>query len=497
MNDLLKKGEQLQKQPVAWDESQGEIDSPIHARSHSEKNQVQVQSLSIQKIAMVAISKSRLKQRTAYTRQEKYERLLLFVMGVLGGIYLLMTMSNTATSLTSSVAKRLSAVETDNHIHLGLISKNQPMLSESYNAIAMDIINTLDCKTLLNKTVPTYGEGGGMYDDYVPAGGEGQNAMKDGGEGDGPGRSRRRLEEKEKGDDGDDSHRQEARGDTIEAAADGGSIKDNNMQVGMHDDVTADWNSYEEVNAKLLFCLAAATTSMPAEKIKQHKDRIKCDATGTKQEALLDVWSSARAQMAEALLLKTVGLATESTRTLGKHTVNLWSPRSDDGMNYILSQVSNQDESARMNGNNFFGLSHNLGPDHLYVDVGSCLGITTLAVIMEYPKTKVVSFEPAAPNWLMQEINMKCNLEEDQQPTLLMAGIGPHTKEVMAAKLLWRPSAVTATRAWTPAQEKISGEDEELFVQLRPWKSLLAEAGVPSTHHIDVLHIDCEGCEYK
>jgi FkbM family methyltransferase len=440
---------------------------------------------------MVAISKSRLKQRTAYTQQEKYERLLLIVVGLLGGVYLLMKMANTATSITGSVTKRLSA-ELDNRPHLGLQSKNQPMLSESYNALAMDIINLLDCKTLLNKTVPKY-YGAGAFDDYVP-----DHAQF--GEGDPP-RVRRRLEEgNAQTDDGDDSKREEGGGEKInknnmEAAADG---PDDGVSNGMHDDMRiGGWDGFEEITAKQLFCLAAATTMMPADKIKQYKDRIQCDATGTKQEALLDVWSSARAQMDEALLLKTLGLATESTRTLGKHTVNLWSPRNDDGMNYILSQVGNQDETARMNGNNFFGLSHSLGPDHLYVDVGSCLGITALAVILEYPKTKVVSVEPAAPNWLMQEINMKCNLEEEQQPTLLLAGVGPHTKEVMAAKLLWRPSAVTATRAWTPIQEKITGEDVELFVQLKPWKSILAEAGVPSTHHIDVLHVDCEGCEYK
>ena len=252
------------------------------------------------------------------------------------------------------------------------------------------------------------------------------------------------------------------------------------------------------MTAKELFCLAASTTTLSEEKLKPYKERIECDATGTKQEALLDLWSSARAKIqSEALLLKTLSLATETTRTLGEHTLNLWAPRNDDGMNFIISQVTNETANAQENGNNFFGLSHNLGPDHLYVDVGSCLGITTLAVILQYPKTKVVSVEPAAPNWLMQEINLKCNLEEDQYPTVLLAGIGPHTRESMAAKLLWRPSSVTATRAWTKKEEKQDAEDEELFVELRPWKTILAEAGIHTSQHIDVLHVDCEGCEYK
>ncbi|CAB9509039.1 expressed unknown protein [Seminavis robusta] len=452
---------------------------------------------------MVAISKSRIKQRNAFSKQEKHERLLLIVLGSLSICWAGLKVFNASVGgdgLTGAVlSKRLSAMK-DNHVHLKLQSKSQPMLSESYNAIAMDIIGTLDCKTLLNKTVIMPGGGGGMYDDYVPADNENLDGEQQEQE---RVRRRRRLEEEgeaQKTDDGDDSLRKnnnEAGEDpNMEAGANGA---DDGVRVDPNfsgDDMN-NLDNYEDVTAKELFCLAAATTTMPAEKIQQHKERIQCDATGTRQEALLDVWSSARAQMPESLLLKTLDLATETTRTLGKHTVNLWSPRNDDGMNYILSQVSNQDETARVNGNNFFGLSHNLGPDHLYVDVGSCLGITALAVILEYPKTKVVSVEPAAPNWLMQEINMKCNLDEDQQPTLLLTGVGPHTKETMAAKLLWRPSAVTATRAWTPAEEKIAGEDEELFVQLRPWKAILAEAEVPSSHHIDVLHMDCEGCEYN
>lgn len=434
---------------------------------------------------MVAISKSRVKQRHAFSRKEKtQEKLLLIVLGVLVAIYGLLKFFNyQADEGQGSVGSRLKTAFNDHRPHLKLQSKNSPLLSESFNAIAADILLTLKCEEVLNKTLTNQMMNG--MDDYPMDNAAEQDNNK-------RMRFRRRLQEEKKTDDGDDSLRQDGNNNNgVE-----GPYDDEGSGEGMGDDDLNGW--YEEMTAKELFCLAAATTTIPEEKIKQYKERIQCDASGSKQEMLLELWSTARGKITnEALLIKTLGLATESTRTLGDHTLNLWAPRNDDGMNYILSQISNKEESARMNGNNFYGLSHNLGPDHLYVDVGSCLGITTLAVILQYPKTKVISVEPASPNWLMQEINMKCNLDEDQQPTVLLSGIGPNTKETMGAKLLWRPSAVTSTRAWTPAKEKIDADDEELFVQLRPWESILSEAGVYSAHHIDVLHVDCEGCEYK
>jgi FkbM family methyltransferase len=417
---------------------------------------------------MVSISKSRVKQQRVYSRKEKkQERLLLLILATLLALYAALKAFVATTNAPSKSSFN------DHRPHLKFKSSVPPLLDENYNAIAQDIITTLNCASVLNKTQPQLQQQQ-QLDDIPPNFGQ---------------RARRRLQqERLKTDDGDDSLRQD------NAAAAGNNMDDE--ERNFQDDFDM-FGGYSSATGTELFCLAASTTTLTPEQAKNHQERILCDATGTKQEALLELWSSARAQIPnEELLKKTLELATETTRTIGPHSVNLWAPTNDDGMNYVLNQVSNAEESARLNGNNFYGLSHNLGPDHLYIDVGSCLGITTLAVILQYPKTKVVSVEPAAPNWFMQQMNIKCNLEEDQHPTLLLAGVGPHHQETMAAKLLWRPAATTSTRSWTPAEERVS-EDVELMVQLKSWKSILAEADVYSSHHIDVLHIDCEGCEYN
>jgi FkbM family methyltransferase len=224
---------------------------------------------------------------------------------------------------------------------------------------------------------------------------------------------------------------------------------------------------------------------------------LKCDAAGTKRQTLLDLWSAARSQMPEPLLLKVLDLAKENTdQALLGRDYHLWAPDNDDGLSYMLSTL-NEENSVDHGG--LHELHENLGVGKLFVDVGSCLGMMNLAVTHLYPGTKIVSLEPASPNWLLQELNLRCNLEHNDLLNIhvVLAGVGPNTPEEdnMMAKLMWRPTATTSTRAWTPATE--GGIDNvELVVRLRRLKSILAEAnvyGVP----IDVLNVDCEGCEYN
>jgi FkbM family methyltransferase len=136
------------------------------------------------------------------------------------------------------------------------------------------------------------------------------------------------------------------------------------------------------------------------------------------------------------------------------------------------------------------------------VDVGSGMGLTALAVMQMYPMTKIVSIEPASPNWLLQELNLRCNLpkKELSKIKVLLAGVGPNDEDEdnMMAKLMWRPTSTTSTRSWTPADE-FGPDDIELLVRLRKLKSILAEADVYrlTPNMMDVLNLDCQGCEYN
>jgi FkbM family methyltransferase len=250
--------------------------------------------------------------------------------------------------------------------------------------------------------------------------------------------------------------------------------------------------SFVELTAKHLFCLAASEN--PPDEVKQE---IQCDASKSKRRTLLELWSAARAQMQDQLLLKVLDLAREVSHVnlLGQ-SYNLWAPSKDDGLSFMVASL-NSDKDVDNGG--LHGLDGSLGAGKVFVDVGSCLGLTCLAINTKYPGTKIVSLEPASPNWLLQEMNLRCNLDHKtfKKIHVVLAGVGPNTddEDNMMAKLMWRPTATTSTRAWSPSTEHREN-DVELVVRLRRLKSVLAEADVYDGK-IDVLNIDCEGCEYN
>ena len=107
------------------------------------------------------------------------------------------------------------------------------------------------------------------------------------------------------------------------------------------------------------------------------------------------------------LLLKVLDLARERNQDIMGKSYDIWAPSNDDGVQFMVNTL-NEDKDADNGGLN--GLEESLGPGKIFVDVGSCLGLTCLAVNNKYPGTNIVSIEPASPNWLLQELNLRCNL---------------------------------------------------------------------------------------
>ena len=121
-----------------------------------------------------------------------------------------------------------------------------------------------------------------------------------------------------------------------------------------------------------------------------------------------------------------------------------------------------------------------------------------------YPKTSIVSIEPAAPSWLIQNINYRCNLSHNQLQYVhpILAGVGTkhHDDNDSMMKMVWRPSMTTATRSWNPEKDYDFAVDIDLTVRLRTMRAILAEAtpeDLPPGTPISVLNLDCEGCEYN
>jgi FkbM family methyltransferase len=426
---------------------------------------------------MVSIRKAKhgfqVRQRGGRQQQYDKEKIGLMAGGLCIGV-LVVIMWNSVMGANSSIGLPPGLRNLKPHPHLKMM--NAPM-SDSFNAIALDILETLQCAQLLNVTASQNGEW-----------------------------RRRRLGESspdgEHGDDGgfkDDTPNEEQRGGGAAAAdwnKDAGFENNEfeNVEGAVDDymDGGGGGNGYFDINAKHLFCIAASE-SPPSELTTN----LRCDAAGGKRQGILDLWSAARSQMPDKLFLQVLGLAKEQPdQSLLDRSYNLWAPTADQGLTYMLATLNDVES---MEHKLLHGLQENLGPSKLFVDVGSGQGLTTLAVANLYPGTRIVSMEPASPNWLMQELNLKCNLEHDQLKMIhvVLAGVGPNTEdeENMMAKLMWRPTATTSTRSWTPAEEQ-TPNDVELLVRLRRLNSILAEANVYNVP-MDVLNVDCEGCEYN
>lgn len=139
---------------------------------------------------MVAISRSRVKARNPYaSKQQNLTDVLKIVLAVLVGACLLLKLVTNnagvggvgpdgyaADETGSSLKARFKRAVRDHRPHLNLDSKSSPGLSEFYNAQAQDILKTLDCVTLLNRTTSNaansnyndnmrMGDGGGPSDD--------------------------------------------------------------------------------------------------------------------------------------------------------------------------------------------------------------------------------------------------------------------------------------------------------------------------------------------
>jgi hypothetical protein len=365
-------------------------------------------------------------------------------------VFFLLPSNHTTTTLQSSILRR-------RHVKKVTI----PNVDNVHNSLAQDIINSLKCESLQNPKLMRNNDDPNLEDD------EEKNP-------------RRRLDQgKDDFDFNDDKQQQQQEEEA--------PLMDDDVNIPMRDGETT------SLNAKHAMCLVAGSPNLPSY---IRKEGFSCDLMDKdKRQALLDTWSSARTQMSLSLIAKTLEMAQETSATILHHDFNIWMPAQDSSLEF-LSNTLNDEESSR--------IIRNLplaDPNSLFVDVGSGLGLTTLTVAKQYPATHILSIEPASPSWLLQQLNLICNLVEHNRTTPVLVGVGasPRLPHGMA-KVLWRPSQTRLTRTWTSRNETSPDDDLELVIHLRRLWNIVAEYTADYLERVNittrVLNLDCEGSYY-
>lgn len=243
-----------------------------------------------------------------------------------------------------------------------------------------------------------------------------------------------------------------------------------------------------------LACHATDTKTMQLQPLRSLfcQEANNTDATTTPSPGLLSLWSEATLLMSHNVLERVVAMASQHSATLlSKHKVSLWAPQGDIGLNVVLKELSGNNRIADYR---LHSLNTVLGQGKLFVDAGSNLGVVSLLILLEYPETNVISVEAAAPTWFMQQLNMRLNLPRtvfQNNVRIVQAGLG--STDGGTFPMMWRPSSTTSTRAWTPKREHRPESDIELQVPMRTLRSIVGN----NINSIDLLKVDCEGCEYN
>lgn len=397
------------------------------------------------------------------------------------------------------------------------ISIGPKRLDSTENALAIDIISTLNCdalqeemerewNTVLDEKKRWGGEYGNIWSDVSGNNGNFEaddfagNLAEEVNEGDFA-NNRRRLQWEQ---DDDISLREEGNMDSV-------SESYNNDEPS---------NQGLKLTGRHLFCLAADALTLPKSLTADTPGpSTHCDVNSFEiRDSLLYLWSSAKAQVSDEIILKTLKIATEHKETLRGHEVHLWYPDGDTGTEGMLRVLNsdfegrptyNFDSEPADSGHDDLYRFHNLpkkflGENKLFVDVGSALGLTSMLIQFLYPGTTVVSIEPASPSWLIQRINFICNLSEHERAFVhpFLGGVGTkhHHENDSSMVMRWKPSMTTATRNWNEERDFDFARDIEFTAHLKTLRSIIVETtedDLPLGTPISVMNLDCEGCEYN
>lgn len=176
--------------------------------------------------------------------------------------------------------------------------------------------------------------------------------------------------------------------------------------------------------------------------------------------------------------------ASKTTASLGIHPLVLYSPMGDAGAKLVIKE--------HVKGDSYSLNKIPFDAQDCFLDVGSNLGVVIIrALLGESPPGRVISVEAAPVTYVYQQLNLWSNVADFMRKGSVKSvhrAVGG--KDGGLLRLIFNPKASTASAPWREDRDSMAVQ-----VPIVSINTILAEQ--MAGFKLNVLKIDCEGCEYE
>jgi len=203
------------------------------------------------------------------------------------------------------------------------------------------------------------------------------------------------------------------------------------------------------------------------------------------QQQLMELWTHLRTTVNNdaALQVALTSGVLSPHHSIGKYQgdpLHLWVPGQDVGVNQVIGELKRGDYG------DFFSTLEQHGEKGLFLDGGSNLRFVTLLAALELAHTTIVAFEASSPTWILQQLNLVCNLSPQRLTTIhsMLAALGSREYECSFVEFEWRPTSTITGRNW---DARCGGKSTKCVKTKAPIRTVRSVLQQVLPHHSDAV----------